>query len=387
MLFVTICVLSSALTIKNSMTKNLDELAPADLELKKRMNLDDSWMEKGYSREKIDSSRYDIQEVLHEAGVELEPGLGECVTLNSFQDENVTFGVTLGSRLQSVQEKFHFMNCDTLEDIVGVGDYNRLAEFYGKETYSLQEGEYMIVADFDSMVQIRNEGLAAGEKLTIFGRELSPKYRECRDGFLDMSANHINSGILLVPDSVVEGRKAAYEYLIANYSGNTKEEKRKIEEKLKPLEDDSLNEACLLPSITTRISIAEASVGLGAMVTFIGLYLGIIFLISSAAILALKELSESADNTERYAMLRKLGTDERMLNKALFRQIGIFFAFPLVLAVIHAVFGIQFCNTILEILGNEQLLPSIALAAVILTMIYGGYFLLTYFCSKNMIRE
>lgn len=387
MLFVTICVLSSALTIKNSMTKNLEELAPADLELKKRMNLDDSWLEQGYSKEKIESSRYDIAEVLHEAGVELEPSLREYVDLSIFQDETVTFGVTLGSRLESIQGQFHFLGYDTIEDIVGISGYNRAAEFYGKETYGLEEGEYMIVADFDSMVQVRNEGLAAGEKITVFGRELSPKYRECKDGFLDMSSNHINAGILVVPDSVVEGHKAAFSYLIANYDGDTREEKRKIEEKLKPLEDASLNEAFLLPSVTTRISIAEASIGLGAMVTFIGLYLGIIFLISGAAILALKELSESADNTQRYAMLRKLGTDERMLNKALFLQIGIFFAFPLLLAVIHAVFGIRFCNTILEVLGNEQLLPSIVLTAVIITLIYGGYFLLTYLCSKNMIRE
>ena len=47
-------------------------------------------------------------------------------------------------------------------------------------------------------------------------------------------------------------------------------------------------------SIDSR-TIKENSIGLGAMVTFIGLYLGIIFLISCAAILALKELSESSD--------------------------------------------------------------------------------------------
>ena len=65
-----------------------------------------------------------------------------------------------------------------------------------------------------------------------------------------------------------------------------------------------------------KISIYEGSIGLGAMITFIGLYLGIIFLIASAAILALKELSESTDNKERFQMLRKIGTDEKMLNKA-----------------------------------------------------------------------
>lgn len=80
-------------------------------------------------------------------------------------------------------------------------------------------------------------------------------------------------------------------------------------------------------SWNSRIDLAESSVGLGALVTFIALYLGIIFLISSAAILALRELSDSADNKERYGMLRKLGVDERMIDMALFKQIGIFLRF------------------------------------------------------------
>lgn len=63
------------------------------------------------------------------------------------------------------------------------------------------------------------------------------------------------------------------------------------------------------------MTIKENSIGLGAMVTFIGLYLGIIFLISCAAILALKELSESSDNVEKFNMLRKIGVDEKWLIK------------------------------------------------------------------------
>ena len=123
------------------------------------------------------------------------------------------------------------------------------------------------------------------------------------------------------------------------------------------------------------------------MVTFVGLYLGIIFLISSAAILALKELSESTDNKERFNMLRKIGTDEKMINKALFNQIGVFFLFPLLLAVIHSIFGISFANYILKTIGTESLLSSIILTAVFLVIIYGGYFLVTYYSSKNIIKE
>ena len=123
------------------------------------------------------------------------------------------------------------------------------------------------------------------------------------------------------------------------------------------------------------------------MVTFIGLYLGIIFLISSAAILALKELSESTDNKERYNMIRKLGADERMMNKSLFRQIAIFFLFPLVLALIHSIFGILFCNQILLAMGSEQMLNSVTLTVIFLVIIYGGYFIITYVSSKNIIKE
>ena len=86
-------------------------------------------------------------------------------------------------------------------------------------------------------------------------------------------------------------------------------------------------------------------------------------------------------------MLRKLGTDEKLINKALFRQIFIFFMFPLVLAIIHSIFGIMFCDYILMSFGNEQLLPSIIMTAIFLIIIYGGYFLITYFCSRNIIKD
>ena len=131
----------------------------------------------------------------------------------------------------------------------------------------------------------------------------------------------------------------------------------------------------------------ESSIGLGALVTFIGLYLGIIFLISSAAILALKELSESTDNKERYKMIRKLGADEKMINKALFNQIFIFFMIPLLLAIVHSIFGIKFAKKILGTMGISGLTSSITMTFIFLVLIYGGYFLLTYFASKNIIRE
>ena len=139
--------------------------------------------------------------------------------------------------------------------------------------------------------------------------------------------------------------------------------------------------------INTKIDIIAVSGGLSASVTFVSIYLGIIFLICSAAILALKELSESSDNKERYAMLRKLGTDEKMINQALFRQIGIFFFIPLLLAAVHSVFGMIFIKIALQSLGRIDYFSAVLAAAVIFILIYGAYFLLTYFGSKRIIRN
>ena len=127
--------------------------------------------------------------------------------------------------------------------------------------------------------------------------------------------------------------------------------------------------------------------GLSALVTFIGLYLGIIFLISSSAILALKELSDSLDDKDKYEILRKIGTDEKTIYKAVFKQTLIFFLFPLVLALVHTIFGIKFCLILLESIGVADLSKGIITTILIIIFIYGGYFLITYLCNKNIIRS
>jgi len=202
-----------------------------------------------------------------------------------------------------------------------------------------------------------------------------------------MASNHINSGVIIVPDEIVDEQYLAFNSIIGNYYTDSLEEQRDIQEQLKNLINNPLSVEYSLPTINSRVDISEASIGIGALVTFLGLYLGIVFLIASVAILALKELTESTDNKERYKMLRKLGADEKMINRSLFRQIAIFFIFPLLVAIIHSIFGITFCSYIIETFGNEQLLNSIIMTAIFIVVIYGGYFLITYLSSKNIIKE
>ncbi len=383
MLFVTICVLSSSLSIKNSMTANLTSLAPIDIELSKTRNISKEKQEEfSYSDEMVAESYNTIAESLEKVEFDPQKYFKDMVNVNIYATDELTVEDTLGNKLEETKELYPYLTYHVAETIMKLSDYNKVAMLYGNETYELEDNEYLIVADFEQWINLRNPALKDNTIITLNDKEYYPKYQECQDGFVAISNNHINAGIIVVPDNAVEESWLEEEKLLANYNAVNDEERKEIENIIVNLNGDGI-----YLNASTKLSIYEASVGLGSLVTFIGLYLGIIFLLSSAAILALKELSESTDNKERFNMLRKLGTDEKLINKALFRQIFIFFMFPLVLAIIHSIFGIMFCDYILMSFGNEQLLPSIIMTAIFLIIIYGGYFLITYFCSKNIIKE
>ena len=326
MLFITISVLSAALSMKNSMYSDLKKMCPVDIQFTK---ISYEALREAYATADKDSDDYE--------------------------------------KATKILEDSKLSISDTLKN------------------NGFDVNEYLIVANFKTVADIRNMALKAGTKIDINGKTYSPKYQECKDGFIELASQHINDGIFIVPDDALTDAQVYKCGMTADYKADSKEEKYDIENKLDDISKNIFNQTSYL-SYNSKIDLAEASVGLGALVTFIALYLGIIFLISSAAILALKELSDSADNRERYGMIRKIGVDEKMINMALFKQIGIFFAFPLLLAIIHSVFGIKFINLILQTMGMSSMLASVGITFIFLVVIYGGYFIITYLCSKSIIR-
>ena len=383
MLFITICVLSSALSMKSSMTENLKTLVPADIEITKKLNISD---DNKYSKEKIEDSKISLRESLDKLNFDVNNNFKDIVEFNTYATNELTVKDTIGEYYNEAKEKYPFLMYDNTETMIKISDYNKMAKMFNLEEYSLNSDEYIVVSNYKGWSEIRDEGLKLSTNITIKGNSYKPKFTKCVDGFYEMNASYSNIGFFVVPDDAVTDSMKETGIMIANYKANSAEGKRSIEDKVLDIEKDEYAKNTTLEA-RTKLYIAEASVGLGGMVTFIGLYLGIIFLISCAAILALKELSESSDNVEKFNMLRRIGVDEKMINNALFRQIGIFFMFPLLIAIIHSIFGIKFCNYILSTFGNEQLLQSIIATAIFIIIIYGGYFLVTYSCSKNIIKE
>lgn len=386
MLFITISVLSAALLMKDSLSKDLDSMCPVDVQLAKYSY---DAMSEAYAtsqnmnekdREMLEDSKLSIIETLNNSGFDAQKYFKDVVEYNIYNT-----GLTVKDTLGDINTDDYQFMADAIMPVMTIGDYNSVARLYGNSTYELNDDEYIIVADYKNMVMIRNQALKKGIILSVNGKEYKPRYNECKDGFVKIGVQNMNDGILVVPDNAVKPQQVRNMGLSADYRADTKEERYSIETQLDNLMKNISFKKSFI-SWNSRIDLAESSVGLGALVTFIALYLGIIFLISSAAILALRELSDSADNKERYGMLRKLGVDERMIDMALFKQIGIFFAFPLILALIHSVFGIKFINIILATMGMSSMAASIGLTLAFVAVIYGGYFLITYLCSRSIIR-
>jgi putative ABC transport system permease protein len=386
MLFITISVLSAALSMKDSLSKDLDSMCPVDVQLAKYSY---DAMSEAYAtsqnmnekdREMLEDSKLSIIETLNNSGFDAQKYFKDVAEYNIYNT-----GLTVKDTLGDINTDDYQFMADAIMPVMTIGDYNSVARLYGNSTYELNDDEYIIVADYKNMVMIRNQALKKGIILSVNGKEYKPRYNECKDGFVKIGVQNMNDGILVVPDNAVKPQQVRNMGLSADYRADTKEERYSIETQLDNLMKNISFKKSFI-SWNSRIDLAESSVGLGALVTFIALYLGIIFLISSAAILALRELSDSADNKERYGMLRKLGVDERMIDMALFKQIGIFFAFPLILALIHSVFGIKFINIILATMGMSSMAASIGLTLAFVAVIYGGYFLITYLCSRSIIR-
>lgn len=334
-----------------------------------------------------------IAEIFEASGVDTAM-FCDVFSFQSRQDEELTRADFVMEELK--RKKYNDSYIDWLGqmpmELMHVSDYNRVAELYGNEKYQIEGNEYIVVCDYDSMLELYNGVLKQGKEITVGNKSYIPKYQECMDGFVMMASSHINFGFMLLPDDAgLSGYSVCQDYYIADYAADSTEEKDKIIKYIDSKKfDKQINPADRTWSYVntySKSSICASSIGIAAMAVFTGIYLGLVFMIAGAAILALKELSETADNREKYWILRRIGVDEHLIRHSLFAQCALFFGIPLVFAMVHSIFGIQVSSYILESLGEGGLMYSILTAAGMILAVYGVYFVLTYLCCKKIISE
>ena len=358
MLFVTLCLLTSAFTIKDYFNNSINTYAPVDYQI---ISI---------------NQNVRVTEFLEDTFV--KENTKDNLVVSEYYDENFDYAKSLGKVYEQIKQEYSYIQFDSPVYIMSEADYNKLARLLKIDTVTIQDDEYAIVSNYNT--DIYESVLKSNSTMIIFNHELKP-YKKLINGFVNISGNPANLGFFVVSDQIIEKDHLKYEILSGNYNSKDQKITQKLEEKVKNFH----TEETLIKDTRNEIEISAA--GLTAIITFIGLYLGIIFLISSSAILALKELSDCIDDKKKYKILRQIGADEKEINKALFMQTFIFFMMPLSIAVIHTIFGLKFCEWILKSLGITSILNGSYMTFIFLILIYGIYFIITYLCSKNIIRE
>ena len=113
---------------------------------------------------------------------------------------------------------------------------------------------------------------------------------------------------------------------------------------------------------------------------FLGLFLGLVFLIATVLIIYYKQLSEGYDDKERFEIMQKVGISHPEIKKAIHSQILIVFFLPLLMAVVHIAFAFKMITKLLLVLNltNVTLFAICTLCTVaVFAVIYGIVYLLT----------
>mgnify|MGYP000802619071 FL=1 len=139
MLFITICVLSSAMSMKISMTNNLKKLAPADVQIGKFINVTDY---EHYSEKQIEDSKISIYDTLEKLGYDVDNKLKDIVKLDVYNFDNIDLKTSIGSYYDIAKDKYPLMPYNKKESIVKISDYNKIAKLFGLKEYTLNDDEY-----------------------------------------------------------------------------------------------------------------------------------------------------------------------------------------------------------------------------------------------------
>ena len=191
-------------------------------------------------------------------------------------------------------------------------------------------------------------------------------------------------GVAVVPDDMISRLTPRRQMVNITYAGNVSKVDDLVRMTLDEAEDFT---GGLDIMMNYKLDNYYDLIGAKILVLYMGLYLGLVFLLTAAAVLALQQLSQAADNAQRYELLSKLGAPRAMRRGALIRQVALAFLLPLALGTIHAFVGMKAANEVIQTMGRVDSVHSSLLTAGLLLVIYGGYFLATCLGAWRAVEE
>lgn len=379
MLFLTISTLATGLSFKNALEKGLENTTPFDASA--TYYIDE------------DSKIKTAEESIKELGFKFNPE-DKIVSYNEYKLEKTNLESLLnknaeGKNKKEIVEAMTYKGTNT----ISISSYNDIRALSGEKPVNLSNNEVLISSNLGEVENTLKNILKNNEKIEIDGKEykiannaLIGEGKVIKEAFESTGMTN-NFFTLIVPDNIVSNLKPIANKININFPKNSNEEER-VQKLFNEYRDGVVDSSKYgFVNGYTKARIYEDNNGMTNIVLFIGIYLGVIFLISSTAVLALQQLSEASDSIDRYKSLRRIGVSQKMINKSIFTQVSIYFGLPLVVALVHSVVAIKVVNGFLTMFNRPDIGVSSLVTALIMVIVYGGYFYATYTGYKSTVKN
>ncbi len=267
-------------------------------------------------------------------------------------------------------------------DFVMFSDYQKFLEMQGMEKADLPGNGYFIIATGGVYQHIAQQFLDRNVTISLGGKTLQPKGE-----VQSIKLSNSDSGITFVVNDGFSETLDKSPDQVLNMVCKTGEGSKKLQENLNQYSNSEDYQEKGFWYYSSREEIYASSLAMKAIISFLAIYLGIVFMVACAAILAIQQLAQAADNKERYALLRKLGAEKNMLDRALFVQILCYFLLPFILGIVHSIVGLTAVNNVMMAFERVNVMDSVLIPALFIVFIYGVYFGLTYIGCKHILRR
>lgn len=267
-------------------------------------------------------------------------------------------------------------------NVISISDFNRALSMQEKEPISLQEDEFLINCNYEGTMDYARQALIDHPTLTIAGNRLTRRQDTLlTETYYMTSIGNNDRATIIVPDRVASLLNKDVNVLLVQYKAGTDSDE--IVRKMVPIGLDESHGY----RYAEKTMMYDMYFGSNALLVLLCCYLGLVFLTICAAILALKQLTETADSLSRYGLLKKLGADESSINQTVLAQTFLFFAAPLALAAILSGVLLTKAVELVEGFLNIHISGNVWLTIAVFLLIYGGYFLASYLTCRKIIRD
>lgn len=278
-------------------------------------------------------------------------------------------------------------NADIALELVPISGYNSARRACGLDDIELGEDRYLLASGVSDLLGGFYDGvLAAGTTVELQGRVLRPAGPKADDSEAAVIRNgEPAEGLCVVPDDLLEG---ALSYVVCtnfNYSVPVTEGDAFVEATVRSLGDEPEGAAAML--VVTRTETASNSRGASGIIAYLAIYIGFVLVIACAAILAIQQLSSTADAVPSYLLLSELGCPPPMVLRSLLAQTLIFFLLPLLVALAHGAVALSQVMQVMSMLGKVRWHLPVLASAVAFVAVYGSYLMVTYLMSRGIVSR